>query len=117
MAEKSFLFLFLPYAFFIYWRLKATHFNIGATILLCLLTMSFSWGVFWAANRVLLFAPDASEAFASVEHIMRDVNYGWTIRYILEGFGWAVGLLYFWICWVISWLIIRTDKAQPENEQ
>jgi quinol-cytochrome oxidoreductase complex cytochrome b subunit len=28
------------------------------------------------------YAPDASLAFNSVEHIMRDVNYGWLIRYL-----------------------------------
>ncbi|HEX6860660.1 MAG TPA: cytochrome b/b6 [Caulobacteraceae bacterium] len=28
------------------------------------------------------YTPNAKEAFASVEHIMRDVNYGWLIRYI-----------------------------------
>lgn len=27
------------------------------------------------------YTPNAKEAFASVEHIMRDVNYGWLIRY------------------------------------
>ncbi len=28
------------------------------------------------------YAPDASLAFSSVEHIMRDVNYGWLLRYV-----------------------------------
>ena len=28
------------------------------------------------------YTPNAKDAFASVEHIMRDVNYGWLIRYI-----------------------------------
>ena len=28
------------------------------------------------------YVPDANLAFGSVEHIMRDVNYGWMIRYI-----------------------------------
>ena len=28
------------------------------------------------------YTPDASLAFASVEHIMRDVNYGWLLRYV-----------------------------------
>ena len=28
------------------------------------------------------YTPSASGAFASVEHIMRDVNYGWLIRYM-----------------------------------
>ena len=28
------------------------------------------------------YAPTATQAFASVDHIMRDVNYGWLIRYL-----------------------------------
>jgi quinol-cytochrome oxidoreductase complex cytochrome b subunit len=28
------------------------------------------------------YTPNAKEAFASVEHIMRDVNYGWLLRYV-----------------------------------
>ena len=28
------------------------------------------------------YKPDAALAFASVEHIMRDVNWGWLIRYM-----------------------------------
>jgi quinol-cytochrome oxidoreductase complex cytochrome b subunit len=28
------------------------------------------------------YTPEANSAFASVEHIMRDVNYGWLIRYL-----------------------------------
>ena len=35
-------------------------------------------GIFLAMN----YKPDAAEAFASVEYIMRDVNWGWLIRYM-----------------------------------
>ena len=28
------------------------------------------------------YVPSATEAFASINHIMRDVNYGWLIRYM-----------------------------------
>lgn len=28
------------------------------------------------------YVPHIDLAFASIEHIMRDVNYGWLIRYI-----------------------------------
>src|SRR5271157_3636809 len=28
------------------------------------------------------YVPSAAEAFASIQHIMRDVNYGWLIRYM-----------------------------------
>ena len=30
----------------------------------------------------MVYTPTASQAFASVEHIMRDVHYGWLIRYL-----------------------------------
>jgi len=35
-------------------------------------------GIFLTMN----YKPSASEAFASVEYIMRDVNWGWLIRYM-----------------------------------
>jgi len=35
-------------------------------------------GIFLTIN----YKPDAAQAFASVEYIMRDVNYGWLIRYL-----------------------------------
>ncbi len=31
---------------------------------------------------VMHYTPEATKAFASVEHIMRDVNYGWLLRYL-----------------------------------
>src|SRR5215472_18628698 len=31
---------------------------------------------------VMHYAPEAGTAFNSVEHIMRDVNYGWLLRYL-----------------------------------
>ncbi len=31
---------------------------------------------------VMHYTPEASMAFNSVEHIMRDVNYGWLLRYL-----------------------------------
>ncbi len=31
---------------------------------------------------VMHYTPEATKAFASVEHIMRDVNYGWLMRYM-----------------------------------
>ena len=30
------------------------------------------------------YTPSAEEAFASVEYIMRDVDYGWMLRYMLD---------------------------------
>jgi ubiquinol-cytochrome c reductase cytochrome b/c1 subunit len=34
-------------------------------------------GIFLAMHYI----PTADQAFASIEHIMRDVNYGWLLRY------------------------------------
>jgi ubiquinol-cytochrome c reductase cytochrome b subunit len=49
----------------------------GSLALLVLVIQIVS-GIFLTMN----FKPDASEAFASVEYIMRDVEWGWLIRYI-----------------------------------
>lgn len=42
------------------------------------LVMQFISGIFLTMN----YKPDAAEAFASVEYIMRDVEWGWLIRYM-----------------------------------
>jgi ubiquinol-cytochrome c reductase cytochrome b subunit len=49
----------------------------GSLALLVLVIQIVS-GIFLTMN----FKPDAKEAFASVEYIMRDVEWGWLIRYI-----------------------------------
>jgi len=51
--------------------------NFGALALFMLVTM-IATGVFLAMQ----YTPNDKLAFDSVEHIMRDVNYGWLIRYI-----------------------------------
>ncbi len=51
--------------------------NFGAISLAMLMTMILT-GIFLAMN----YADNATLAFGSVEHIMRDVNYGWMIRYL-----------------------------------
>jgi len=50
--------------------------NFGALATVALLVM-IATGIFLAMN----YTPDASMAFSSVERIMRDVNYGWLMRY------------------------------------
>ena len=47
-------------------------------ILIVMLASQIVTGV-WLAMH---YQPSASEAFNSVEHIMRDVNYGWLLRYM-----------------------------------
>jgi ubiquinol-cytochrome c reductase cytochrome b/c1 subunit len=51
--------------------------NFGAIAMIVLVTMILS-GIFLAMN----YTPSTDHAFNSVERIMRDVNYGWLIRYI-----------------------------------
>lgn len=50
--------------------------NFGSLLALCLV-IQIATGVFLAMH----YTPNIDLAFISVEHIMRDVNYGWLIRY------------------------------------
>lgn len=50
--------------------------NFGSLLGLCLVIQILT-GIFLAMH----YSPNVDLAFASVEHIMRDVNYGWAIRY------------------------------------
>ena len=51
--------------------------NFGFLSLICLFIQILS-GIFLAMH----YSPSIDLAFASVEHIMRDVNFGWLLRYI-----------------------------------
>ena len=51
--------------------------NFGSIAGICLLTQIIT-GIF----LVMHYTPHVDMAFDSVEHIMRDVNYGWLIRYV-----------------------------------
>ncbi|MGB0934495.1 MAG: cytochrome b [Alphaproteobacteria bacterium] len=51
--------------------------NFGSLLGITLVIMILS-GIFLAMH----YTPHIDHAFASVEHIMRDVNYGWLIRYV-----------------------------------
>jgi len=55
----------------------STLWNFGVYSLVCLLIQLIS-GIILAMH----YTPQVDLAFLSVEHIMRDVNYGWLIRYI-----------------------------------
>lgn len=47
------------------------------------------------ATLAMHYTPHADLAFASVEHIMRDVNFGWAVRYThANGASLFLGLLY-----------------------
>jgi len=58
------------------------------SLALMVLVMQIFTGIFLAVN----YKPDAALAFASVEYIMRDVEYGWLIRYMH-----AIGASFFFI--------------------
>lgn len=49
----------------------------GSLLGLCL-AVQLATGIFLAMH----YTPNIEFAFSSVEHIMRDVNYGWALRYI-----------------------------------
>jgi len=51
--------------------------NFGVLAFVCLLLQILT-GIFLAMH----YTPHADLAFSSVEHIMRDVNYGWLLRYM-----------------------------------
>jgi ubiquinol-cytochrome c reductase cytochrome b subunit len=51
--------------------------NFGALAMVVLMIMIAS-GIFLAMN----YQPNSDLAFGSIQHIMRDVNYGWLLRYI-----------------------------------
>ena len=51
--------------------------NFGSLLATCLIIQIIT-GVFLAMHYI----PNVNFAFKSVEHIMRDVNFGWLIRYI-----------------------------------
>src|SRR5579872_265497 len=69
MAQKEYGVFPTPKNFNYFW-------NFGALATVTLMIM-IATGVFLAMN----YTPDASLAFDSVERIMRDVNYGWLLRY------------------------------------
>src|SRR5436190_17557722 len=50
--------------------------NFGSLLGVCLIIQILT-GVFLAMH----YTPNVDLAFISVEHIMRDVNYGWAVRY------------------------------------
>ncbi len=58
------------------------------SLAILMLVLQIVTGIFLAAN----YKPDATQAFTSVEYIMRDVEYGWLIRYLH-----AIGASFFFI--------------------
>ena len=67
--------------------------NFGGTALIALVLQIIT-GIALAMH----YTPHVDLAFASVEHIMRDVNYGWLIRY-MHANGASMFLLIFIYIW------------------
>ena len=49
----------------------------------------------------MFYTPHTDLAFYSVDHIMRDINYGWLIRYIHANGASFFFFLYTYICYVV----------------
>jgi ubiquinol-cytochrome c reductase cytochrome b subunit len=73
-----------------YWAPKNFNFwYYFGSLALLVLVIQIVTGIFLTMN----YKPDAKEAFASVEYIMREVNWGWWIRYMH-----STGASFFFIC-------------------
>lgn len=73
--------------------------NFGVLAFVCLLLQILT-GIFLAMH----YTPHADLAFSSVEHIMRDVNYGWLLRYMhLNG---ASFFFFSSLCTYVSWYLL-----------
>lgn len=77
--NKNYLFEYVYHIIFFYpVSVNLTYFwNFGIFALICLI-IQFISGILLSMHYI----PNIDLAFNSVEHIMRDVNYGWLIRYI-----------------------------------
>lgn len=103
MTQPMYLSLLIPYAVILIWITVKTKFNTVSNIVMCLITSLAVWFILYAAFN--LANPDPSLAFASVEVIMSENDYEWYIRYIFTNFGALYGLLYYWLCFGIAWLL------------
>ncbi|NP_062479.1 cytochrome b (mitochondrion) [Physeter macrocephalus] len=94
--------------------------NFGSLLGLCLI-MQILTGLFLAMH----YTPDTTTAFSSITHICRDVNYGWTIRYLHAngasmfficlythmGRGWYYGSYIFQETWNVGMMLLITVMA------
>ena len=51
--------------------------NFGSLLLVCLVIQ-----IITGVTLAMHYSPNVLEAFNSIEHIMRDVNNGWLVRYL-----------------------------------
>ena len=78
------------------------------SLLLVVLVLQIVTGIFLTMN----YKPDAGLAFASVEYIMRDVQWGWLIRYLH-----STGASFFFICVYLHMLraLLYGSYRQPRE--
>jgi quinol-cytochrome oxidoreductase complex cytochrome b subunit len=113
MSERIFLLLLVPHALLLVWAIRKLGFTSAATISLGVVTTATVWAILYASFAIDIFPQDAAEAFASVEHIMRDVDSGWLLRYLAEVYGWLFGAAFFCVCWCIArFMPDRKSEAQ-----
>jgi ubiquinol-cytochrome c reductase cytochrome b subunit len=76
------------------------------SLALLILVMQIITGIFLTMN----YKPDAALAFASVEYIMRDVEWGWLIRYLHSTGASAFFCrdLPTYVPWLVVWLLQTT---------
>ena len=77
--------------------------SFGSSAGICLIIQILS-GIFLAMH----YTPHIDLAFSSVEHIMRDVNNGWLIRYIHAN---GASMFFIVVYCLISWPILRLLHA------
>ena len=58
------------------------------------------------------YTPHTDMAFASVEHIMRDVNYGWLMRYIHSN----GASMFFLAVYILCSAVFTTDRLRPRGK-
>ena len=80
---------------FTYW------WNFGGLAFVCLLSQIVT-GIFLAMH----YNCDMNLAFASIEHITRDVNFGWLIRYAHSNGASIFFLLFIFILWEVYIIIL-----------
>ena len=65
---------------------------------------------------VMNYKPDAEFAFASVEYIMRDVDWGWLIRYMHSTGASAFFVVIYLHMYLLCWLQVGTKECLNKNK-
>jgi hypothetical protein len=101
------LLLLVPYAIGLIWVLVKIGPFKTAVWWCALVTIAAVWALLRVVFVSDLFRPNAEEAFASVEYVMRDVSWDWLMNYTLAAYGPLLPTLYFVVCWVCALLLSK----------